>query len=72
MAGLEQFGFERGDTLILLTHPRREVLRLSLAAQWLGGTAAPLEPSQEASTLALLLGHLAPVFVFAEGQKQVE
>ena len=69
LAGL---GFGVGDTLVLLTHPRREALLLSLAAQWLGGVAAPLDPSLEEATLNLLLGHLKPGFVFAEEQRQVD
>lgn len=72
VAVLGQIGFERGNTLVLLTHPRREALLLSIAAQWLGGIAAPLDPSMEEDALALLLAHLAPAFVFAEGQQQVE
>lgn len=72
VAVLGQIGFERGNTLVLLTHPRREALLLSIAAQWLGGIAAPLDPSLEDDTLALLLKHLSPAFVFAEGQQQVE
>lgn len=69
LAGL---GFGVGDTLVLLTHPRREALLLSLAAQWLGGVAAPIDPSLESETLSLLLDHLKPGFVFAEAQQQVE
>jgi len=69
---LHKLGFGPGDTLVLLTHPRREALLLSIAAQWLGGIAAPLDPSLEDDMLALLLTHLAPAFVFAEGQQQVE
>ncbi|MCB5189770.1 AMP-binding protein [Methylobacillus arboreus] len=69
---LDGFGFKRGDTLVLLTHPRREALLLSLAAQWLGGIAAPLDPTLEEDTLALLLTHLKPAFAFAEEQQQVD
>ncbi|MCB5187483.1 AMP-binding protein [Methylobacillus caricis] len=69
---LDGIGFRRDDTLVLLTHPRREALLLSLAAQWLGGVAAPLDPSLEANDVALLLRHLNPAFVFAEGQEQVD
>ncbi|MCB5184317.1 AMP-binding protein [Methylobacillus gramineus] len=69
---LDKLGFGRGDTLVLLTHPRREALLLSLAAQWLGGIAAPLDPSLEDDHVALLLRYLNPVFVFAEGQRQVD
>lgn len=69
---LHKLGFGRGDTLVLLTHPRREALLLSIAVQWLGGIAAPLDPSLEDDTLSLLLAHLAPTFVFAEGQQQVQ
>lgn len=68
LAGL---GFAFGDTLVLLTQPRREALLLSLAAQWLGGVAAPLDPLLEEKELSLLLAHLKPGFVFAEGQQQV-
>lgn len=69
LAGL---GFGVGDTLVLLTHPRREALLLSLAAQWLGGVAAPIDPSLEDETLSVLLDHLKPGFVFAEAQQQLE
>ncbi|WP_206001752.1 AMP-binding protein [Paraburkholderia aromaticivorans] len=43
-AGLAQRGFTAGDALLLVSHPREETLLLSLAAQWNGGVAIPLDP----------------------------
>ncbi|SNR83817.1 AMP-binding enzyme [Methylobacillus rhizosphaerae] len=68
---LAELGLGQGDTLVLLTYPRREALLLSMAAQWLGAIAAPVDPDLDKDTLALLLSHLQSRFVFAEGQDQV-
>lgn len=65
-------GFERGDTLYVLSHPRPEALLLSIAAQWLGGVAAPLDNADTDETLLVLLEALNPKFVFAESQVQVD
>jgi len=69
---LKQKGFAEGDTLFLLSHPWPETTLLSIAAQLLGGVAAPLNPEQESVSLLILLRELQPVFVFAENQFQVD
>jgi len=69
---LKEKGFARGDTLFLLSYPRPEALLLSIAAQWLGGVSAPLDPSYEEANILTLLRELQPAFIFAEGQLQVE
>ncbi|ROH84471.1 long-chain fatty acid--CoA ligase [Pseudomethylobacillus aquaticus] len=70
--GLKTHGFQPGDILFLLSYPRPEALLLSVAAQWLGGVAAPLDPDTDAGQQAQLLQALQPRFVFAEGQAQVD
>ena len=67
---LQQKGFQKGDTLYCISHPRLEALLLSIAAQWLGGVAAPLNPDDV--SLPSLIDELKPDYVFAEGQKQVD
>jgi long-chain acyl-CoA synthetase len=69
---LQQQGFRQGDTLFLLSEPRPEALLLSLAAHWLGGVAAPLDPAFAQLQLLDLLHTLRPQFVFAEAQAQVD
>jgi long-chain acyl-CoA synthetase len=69
---LKQQGFGSGDTLFLLSEPRPEALLLSLAAHWLGGIAAPLDPAYAQPQLLDLLHTLRPQFVFAEAQAQVD
>lgn len=72
VALLKQYGFCRGSTLFCLTHPRFEALVLSMAAHWLGGVCALLDPDQPEPELVDLVTRLKPVYVFAEGQKQVD
>jgi len=69
---LKEKGFKAGDTLYLLSHPRPEALLLSIAAHWLGGIAAPLDPAYAESKVSALLNALQPAFIFAEGQLQVD
>lgn len=69
---LQQKGFGKGDTLFLLSEPRPEALLLSLAAHWLGGISAPLDPAYAQPQLLDLLHTLRPQFVFAEAQAQVD
>lgn len=69
---LQEKGFAEGDTLFLLSEPRPEALLLSLAAHWLGGISAPLDPAFAKPQLLDLLHSLRPRFVFAEAQTQVD
>lgn len=69
---LKEKGFKAGDTLFLLSHPRPEALLLSIAAHWLGGISAPLDPAYAESKVSALLNALQPAFIFAEGQLQVD
>ncbi|EIF35119.1 AMP-forming long-chain acyl-CoA synthetase [Burkholderia sp. Ch1-1] len=71
-AGLAQRGFAAGDALLFVSHPREEALLLSLAAQWNGGVAIPLDPHLSDEALRAVLTHLAPRFVFAEDDTQVD
>lgn len=71
-AGLKQLGFQPEDTLFVISNPRPETVVLSLAAQWLGGTAAPIDPHIEDSDLAVILQQLKPNYVFAEDLQQID
>ncbi|CAE6706606.1 AMP-binding protein [Paraburkholderia aspalathi] len=71
-AGLAQQGFAAGDALLLVSHPREEALLLSLAAQWNGGVAIPLDPQLTDDALRSVLTHIAPRFVFAEDDSQID
>lgn len=71
-AGLAQRGFTPGDALLLVSHPRVEALLLSLAAQWAGGIAIPLDPELDIDTLGTALRYLKPRFTFAEDEVQLE
>jgi len=69
---LRAAGFALGDSLVILSRPRPEALLVSLAAQWLGGVAALLDPLAASDEQVALLRELASDFVFAEGQEEVE
>lgn len=71
-SGLSAAGFRAGAVLVVLSHPRPEALLLALAAQWLGGSAALLDPNDDAAIQARLLAELKPGFLYAEGLEQVE
>ncbi|MFB9125302.1 long-chain fatty acid--CoA ligase [Paraburkholderia dipogonis] len=71
-AGLAQRGFAAGDALLLVSHPREEALLLSLAAQWNGGVAIPLDPLLSDDALRTVLALIAPGFVFAEDDSQID
>ncbi|WP_410480563.1 AMP-binding protein [Pseudomonas plecoglossicida] len=69
---LRAAGFAVGDSLVILSRPRPEALLASLAAQWLGGVAALLDPLAAGDEQVTLLRELGSAFVFAEGQEEVE
>lgn len=71
-AGLAQRGFTAGDALLLVSPPREEALLLSLAAQWNGGVAIPLDPQIADGALRAALSQLAPRFVFAADDSQLD
>lgn len=70
-SGLREAGFAAGDSLVILSRPRPEALLASLAAQWLGGIAALLDPLAAAEEQLTLLGEFKADFVLAEGQEEV-
>ncbi|KYC16903.1 AMP-binding protein [Pseudomonas sp. ABFPK] len=69
---LRAAGFAVGDSLVILSRPRPEALLASLAAQWLGGVAALLDPLAAGDEQVTLLREMGSAFVFAEGQEEVE
>jgi len=71
-AGLAAHDFGAGDALLLVSQPREEALCLSLAAQWRGGVAVPVEPSVSDQALGRIVRHLAPLFTFADDDRQVD
>ena len=71
-AGLAVHDFGPGDALLLVSQPREEALCLSLAAQWRGGVAVPVEPSVSDQTLGRIVRHLTPLFTFADDDQQVD
>ena len=71
-AGLAARDFGPGDALLLVSQPREEALCLSLAAQWRGGVAVPVEPSVSDQTLGRIVRHLTRLFTFADDDQQVD
>lgn len=69
---LRASGFGEGATLAIVSHPRPEALLAALAAQWLGGVAALLDPLEAAAGQIEVLGQLQPQAVFAEGLLEIE
>ncbi|WP_044875260.1 AMP-binding protein [Pseudomonas sp. LFM046] len=68
---LRAAGFGPGAQLAILSRPRPEALFAALAAQWLGGTAAPFDPLEEAAGQATALRQAGADFVFAEGLEEI-
>lgn len=69
---LQVRGFAGDAQLVVLSRPRPEALLAALAAQWLGGSAALLDPLEPAAGQQTLLRELQPDFVFAEGLEELE
>ncbi|TKD38901.1 AMP-binding protein [Azotobacter chroococcum] len=69
---LQVRGFAGDAQLVILSRPRPEALLAALAAQWLGGSAALLDPLEPAAGQQALLRELQPDFVFAEGLEELE
>lgn len=71
-AALEADGFGDGDRLVLLSQPSPEALVMLLAAQWLGGVAAPLAIDTDTEGLAVAVRELTPRAAFGDDQEQVD
>lgn len=69
---LQVRGFAGDAQLVVLSRPRPEALLAALAAQWLGGSAALLDPLEPAAGQQELLRELQADFVFAEGLEELE
>jgi len=69
---LRASGFAEGATLAIVSRPRPEALLAALAAQWLGGVAALLDPLEAAAGQIEVLRQLQPQAVFAEGLLEIE
>jgi len=65
-------GFVAGATLVIISRPRPEALLAALAAQWLGGVAALLDPLDAPEVQVQLLRELNTDFVLAEGQAEIQ
>ncbi len=71
-AGLSSRGFGAGDRLLVASHPRAEALLIALAAQWLGGSAALVDPAQGDAQFSRIVAGTAARHLFAEDQQQVD
>lgn len=69
---LQARGFVPGATLVIVSRPRPEALIAALAAQWLGGVAALLDPLEAAAAQVPLLRELHSEWVFAEGHEEIQ
>jgi long-subunit acyl-CoA synthetase (AMP-forming) len=69
---LQARGFVPGATLVIVSRPRPEALIAALAAQWLGGVAALLDPLEAAAAQVPLLRELHREWVFAEGHEEIQ
>jgi long-subunit acyl-CoA synthetase (AMP-forming) len=68
---LDASGFGPGAQLGILSRPRPEALFATLAAQWLGGTAALFDPLEDASGQGAALRQAGVDFIFAEGLEEI-
>jgi long-subunit acyl-CoA synthetase (AMP-forming) len=71
-AALQVRGFVPGANLVIVSRPRPEALIAALAAQWLGGVAALLDPLEAAAAQVSLLHELRSEWVFAEGHEEIQ
>jgi long-subunit acyl-CoA synthetase (AMP-forming) len=69
---LQVRGFVPGASLVIVSRPRPEALIAVLAAQWLGGVAALLDPLEAAAAQVPLLRELHSEWVFAEGHEEIQ
>jgi long-subunit acyl-CoA synthetase (AMP-forming) len=69
---LQVRGFVPGASLVIVSRPRPEALMAALAAQWLGGVAALLDPLEAAAAQVPLLRELHTEWVFAEGHGEIQ
>ncbi|CAH0219745.1 long-subunit acyl-CoA synthetase (AMP-forming) [Pseudomonas frederiksbergensis] len=69
---LQVRGFVPGANLVIVSRPRPEALIAVLAAQWLGGVAALLDPLEAAAAQVPLLRELHSEWVFAEGHEEIQ
>ncbi|RKP58867.1 AMP-binding protein [Pararobbsia silviterrae] len=65
-AGLARRGFRQGDTLLLAAPPSERAVLLSLAAQWLGGVAVPIDTALGDAALRHAIEHLSARLAFAD------
>lgn len=70
--GLAAFGFGRGDKLSVIGDNRPRLYWAQLAAQCLGGAAAPVYQDSVAAELAYVLEHAEVSVIVAENQEQVD
>lgn len=70
-SALAERGFAEDGVLVVVSRPRPEALLFSLAAQWLGGVAALLDPEAGAETVVRQLRGLNPRHLFVEGLDEI-
>lgn len=70
--GLVALGFEKGDTLAILSDNRPQVYWAMLAAQIAGGIPVPLYQDAISRELAYVIDHADATIVLAEDQEQVD
>jgi long-chain acyl-CoA synthetase len=71
-AGLAAHGFGRGDRLAVIGDNRPRLYAAMLAAQSLGGAAAPLRPDAEPDRITQVVNHAGMSIMVAEDAEQVD
>jgi len=70
--GLVRLGFQRGDTLALLSDNRPQLYAAMIAAQAVGAVPVPLYQDSIARELQYVIDHADARIVYAEDQEQVD
>ena len=70
--GLVRLGFERGDTLAIISDNRPQVYWAMIAAQACGGVPVPVYQDAIAKEVKYVIDHSDAKFVLAEDQEQVD
>lgn len=71
-AGLQAFGFKRGDSLAIVGDNRPQLYWAMTAAQALGGTPVPMYQDSVADEMQYVLEHAEASFAIVEDQEQTD
>jgi len=70
--GLVRLGFERGETVSILSNTNREWMYADMGALGAGGVSSGIYPTDSASQVEYLLADSRSAYVFVEDEEQLD